>query len=178
MLPDDPIIGGRRLSELVAEGMVDPRQAKLTPTAPPLSLSRWRPPAVPLTWPLTIELPLPPTTNNLFINSRGGGRVLSVRYRDWKPLAAARLKHLPPVTEYPVAITYRIIWGKGWRANWDVSNREKAATDALVEAGVLQGDSCLYVCRTVSEIVDPGNRKLPVRFAVIIERAEMRRAAA
>jgi Holliday junction resolvase RusA-like endonuclease len=157
---DDPIIGGRRLSELVAAGMVDPTQARLT-IPPPQSM-----PTSGL--PIEIELPMPPTTNNLFLNVRGRGRIVSPDYQSWKESVMPHLESLTPIEEYPVSITLTIVWGKGWRSNSDVANREKATTDALVAAGILRDDSCKYVSQIISQITAP-NRNGQSRLLVKIE---------
>lgn len=117
--------------------------------------------------PLLIEMPLPPTTNNLFINIKRG-RIISPDYREWKADVLKYLKGVGAVRQYPVAITCIIVDGTGWRSNSDVANREKAAVDALVENHILEGDSCKYV-RSVQSVLLEMEDAAEVRFYVHIK---------
>jgi Holliday junction resolvase RusA-like endonuclease len=105
-----------------------------------------------------IQIPLPPSTNNLFINLKRGGRTESPKYRAWKKEVAPILESVSPVRTYPVQITLAIRDGKGWRSNSDIANREKAATDALVSAGIITDDQQKYVRRLVMEFWDSETR--------------------
>jgi hypothetical protein len=86
---------------------------------------------------------MPPSTNNLFVNVRGRGRVKSERYRTWLSAAGWDMKryHNQKWTE-PVYLTIRL--GK-LRANADVSNRIKAIEDLLVLHQIIPGDSIEWV---------------------------------
>lgn len=87
---------------------------------------------------------IPPSTNNLFVNVRGRGRVKSERYRTWIQAAGwdlASFNHNQRWTE-PVYLTIAI--GK-LRANADVSNRVKAIEDLLVAHKIIPGDSVEWV---------------------------------
>jgi Holliday junction resolvase RusA-like endonuclease len=105
-----------------------------------------------------INIPLPPSTNNLFINLKRGGRTESPKYRAWKKEVSPILESVPAVKSYPVQLTLAVRVGKGWRSNSDIANREKAATDALVSAGILKDDTCKYVQRVVIELWDSETR--------------------
>ncbi len=119
-----------------------------------------------------IQIPLPPSTNNLFINKKRGGRIDSPKYRAWKKLVAPLLNGIPPVKSYPVQITLAIRKGKGWRSNSDIANREKAATDALVTAGILLDDTEKCIQRVVIESWQPKSPNQEVKMFVRVEPME------
>lgn len=93
---------------------------------------------------LTLTLPLPPSTNNLYAN-RAGGRYPTAAYKKWQQTAAAIIIGSPRVIT-PCAITIEITRGKGWRRGCDVANREKAVIDALVKHNVIPDDGWEHVC--------------------------------
>lgn len=81
----------------------------------------------------------PPSTNNLYINVRGRGRIRSDRYRTWLNAAGwdvVRAK--AKLHDGPVKVT--ILVRKSNRRS-DVDNRAKACLDLLVKQGVLIDDS-------------------------------------
>jgi Holliday junction resolvase RusA-like endonuclease len=86
---------------------------------------------------------MPPSTNNLFVNVRGKGRVKTDRYRTWLQAAGWDMKkyHNHRWNE-PVHLT--IALGK-MRANADISNRIKAIEDLLVTHQIIPGDSAAWV---------------------------------
>jgi Holliday junction resolvase RusA-like endonuclease len=89
-------------------------------------------------------LPLPPSTNNLFITLRGGRRrVISPGYRAWRAEAeAAMLAHHPIETiEDPVEIAMVI----DPRNRMDLDNTIKAPIDHIVRAGVIPNDKPKHV---------------------------------
>ena len=94
-------------------------------------------------------IPIPPSTNNLYINvkrrkgKRSGGRIKSPRYCDWIDRAAPHLLGWKWLGGYPVAITITVL--ATVRATRDIANFEKAVTDLLVSQGVITGDSVKYV---------------------------------
>lgn len=86
---------------------------------------------------LTLRLPVPPSTNNLFINVKHGGRVPSPRYRAWKEEATGALwtqKRTPIAGK--VKVTIRVP-DKGRR---DLDNFCKAALDFLVQHRLIASD--------------------------------------
>lgn len=86
---------------------------------------------------------IPPSTNNLFVNVRGKGRVRSERYRTWLQAAGWDMKRYHNIRwDVPVCLT--IVIGK-LRANADVSNRIKAVEDLLVSHKIIPGDSIEWV---------------------------------
>jgi Holliday junction resolvase RusA-like endonuclease len=100
---------------------------------------------------ITFKLPAPPTTNQLFANVRGKGRVKTLAYRAWLQnagiiLNASRVgKRL--TFEVPAAVTVRI--GKCNQAK-DADNQLKPVVDLLVAAGILRGDNLLHVHRVTA----------------------------
>lgn len=86
-----------------------------------------------------ITLPMPPTTNNLFVGT-GNRRVKSGPYKSWELRAGwDLLRQRPPRIKGPVAVLIEVSDAES-ADNWDLCNREKAAMDLLVTQGVIQGD--------------------------------------
>lgn len=86
---------------------------------------------------MTFDLPMPPSTNNLFATfvQKGKTRRIPTReYKAWRKLAADVLgaqyaRYGSPAVHKPVALHIRLnLNHKG-----DIANREKAITDLLVE---------------------------------------------
>ena len=121
--------------------------------------------------PIEIELPLPPTSNNLFPTGRNGKRFISPEYREWKKVAADKLNNVQAWKgEYPVRITIVVVRGKGWKESSDIANREKATVDSLVQNGIIEADDCLHVRPLVMDYDPTGSRKNPPYVRVRIER--------
>jgi len=87
----------------------------------------------------TVDLPLPPSVNQLFVEARMGksgrksGRAPSPQYRAWKKRAAARVAEAwehqqKPEIGKPYALHIRV----NVNHRSDIANREKALTDILV----------------------------------------------
>jgi hypothetical protein len=92
-----------------------------------------------------VDLPLCPTTNNLYTDANGRkGRVKSAAYRAWIEAADKCLAGLPRCRT-PAAVWIVIVPGPGFTLACDAFNREKATTDLLVAGGILPGDSIKYV---------------------------------
>lgn len=88
---------------------------------------------------------VPPSVNNLFFNA-GKRRVKTGAYSAWAAEAVIRMSiGLKPVAIYPCVVLIEVYGGKEFNEQRDIANCEKAATDALVTAGVLQGDSVKFV---------------------------------
>lgn len=95
---------------------------------------------------------VPPSTNSLFANVEGKGRVRSARYRTWSNAAGWDLKAQRVVKfDGPVYLTIAI--GKLPR-NADMSNRVKALEDLLVEHGIIPGDNVEWV-KGVNTFISP-----------------------
>ena len=88
---------------------------------------------------IVLQLPFPPSVNNLFINVKRG-RIPSQRYADWRLEAGLALKsQRPGEMKGPVRISYLFQEGQDRRRR-DLGNLEKATTDLLVEHGVIEAD--------------------------------------
>lgn len=95
---------------------------------------------------IEIQLPFPPSVNDMFLNNKrkGRGRIPSPDYRAWKADASEALYRQSP----------RLVLGRcevridlDDRRKGDADNRAKPVLDALVTHGVLGGDSKKYVKR-------------------------------
>lgn len=118
----------------------------------------------------TFTLPVAPSTNMLYRNLRGKGRVPTERYETWKRAAEWELKaQRPKPVDGPVSITIAIN-EKKTRA--DLGNCEKAVTDLLVAQGVLKDDSrkivrSIYIywspsvdrCEVTVSAIEPGEAR-------------------
>lgn len=89
---------------------------------------------------VTLTLPFPPSTNNLFVNVRGKGRVKSARYAQWCTEAGweARRQRAGKV-EGPYALYITACRPDARRR--DLGNLEKPISDALKTAGIIEDDS-------------------------------------
>jgi Holliday junction resolvase RusA-like endonuclease len=104
-----------------------------------------------------LVMPEPISVNNLYSNVKGRGRVTTKKYADWKGRAERMLSFQSPLPRFtgPVEITYFV--GEKGVGGMDAGNVEKAATDALVSAGVIKDDSRKWL-RSVQIIWTPGMR--------------------
>lgn len=92
---------------------------------------------------LTVDVPIPPSTNNLFPTIHGR-RITSPEYKAWKKDAYPLLSQLKACESYPVEV-WAVLRGSGINANRDVANIEKAIGDGLVSCGVIVDDKLKYV---------------------------------
>ena len=89
---------------------------------------------------IELRLPLPPSTNHLYANVAGKGRVKSSRYRTWINAAGWCLKEQRP---HKVSGDY-VLWLWCERPDGrrrDLGNLEKPVSDLLVEHGIVGDDS-------------------------------------
>lgn len=90
---------------------------------------------------LSLDLPIPPSVNNLFGN-RKGGRYKTQAYREWIKSATASLWTQKPAGGFPffpATYTLSILLPSGMRG--DIANREKALSDFLkTPAGIISDD--------------------------------------
>lgn len=95
---------------------------------------------------LVIELPMPPSSNNMFAtDKKSGRRFRTAEYSGWLLEAGYRLNaQRPPLMAGKVAILIEVEEPKTARRQ-DVCNREKAVTDLLVSHRVIQGDDQRHV---------------------------------
>lgn len=88
--------------------------------------------------PVTFTIPAPPSTNNLFLNKTGKGRIPTAQYTDWKMQAATaiRSQHVRNVAGRVIVL----IGVERHSSQADIDNRTKAALDALVKAEIIDDD--------------------------------------
>lgn len=95
-----------------------------------------------MTQAITIALPKPPSTNNLFVNVPRRGRVISNEYDAWREAAGWDLVSARPGKIKGQVSVEIAVEDKG---NRDLDNCSKAILDLLVTHGVIEGDSRKYV---------------------------------
>jgi Holliday junction resolvase RusA-like endonuclease len=88
---------------------------------------------------MNIRLPAPPSTNNLFINVRSGGRILSPAYRSWRT-HAGHLLNLARVQPFGVAPVQIGLMVPRKPASRDIDNFSKAPIDLLVAHAIIADD--------------------------------------
>lgn len=86
---------------------------------------------------IVLNLPLPPSTNHLFENVRGYGRVKSKAYKQWIQeagweLAVQRAEHIAGWYELSIFLPASV--------RGDIDNRAKALSDLLVKHAVIPDD--------------------------------------
>jgi Holliday junction resolvase RusA-like endonuclease len=86
---------------------------------------------------------VPPSTNTLYANVAGRGRIKSERYRTWLQAAGWDMK-AAKIKPFTVPVYLSITIGK-LRGGSDISNRIKAVEDLLVIHGVIPDDSIKWV---------------------------------
>ena len=86
-----------------------------------------------------IALPWPPSTNALFTNVRGRGRVTSKEYLDWKREAGWTLQAQRP-KKFKVPVTIGIELCPPHSRRFDLDNRAKCLLDLLVTHEVIPED--------------------------------------
>ena len=86
-----------------------------------------------------INLPFPPSTNNMFVNAKSG-RFRSSKYDEWLQLAGHLLnRQRPHKFKGAVILCFLFQDGKDNRKR-DVTNLIKAPEDLLVKHGVIEAD--------------------------------------
>ena len=88
---------------------------------------------------MNIRLPAPPSTNNLFINVRNGGRILSPAYRSWRNHAGTLL-NLARVQPFGTALVQIGLMVPRKPASRDIDNFSKAPIDLLVAHAIIADD--------------------------------------
>lgn len=102
-----------------------------------------------------IAMPSPISTNGLYRNVRGVGRVATTKYTAWKRLAAQYLSAQAPLPRFEAPVTVLIYFGEQGVGGMDADNTEKAYLDALKRAGIIVDDSRKWV-RGVAAHWTPG----------------------
>ena len=88
---------------------------------------------------ITLGLPMPPSTNNLYFNLPKGGRAISRKYSTWREAAGWEIQsQRPGKIEGRVVIS--IALGKNTNRQSDCSNFIKPIEDLLVMHGVIDDD--------------------------------------
>jgi crossover junction endodeoxyribonuclease RusA len=100
-----------------------------------------------------IELPLPPSANNLFINLRGGGRALAPKYRAWREAAVATIAVTVGGARVAGPYALRIEAGRPDKRRRDLDGLLKGISDALVKGQAVDDDS---VCESIEAKWVPG----------------------
>lgn len=87
---------------------------------------------------IRIELPFPPTVNNLFKNA-GKSRVKTLGYKQWLQLASYGIKdsYRRNLGPYHISIALK----RPDMRRRDIGNLEKAVSDLMVMNGVIKDDS-------------------------------------
>lgn len=85
---------------------------------------------------VALNLPRPPSVNNLFVNVPGKGRIKSADYRNWIATAGWMLKAQRPAS---IKGGYRVLILVG-PTRADLGNCEKALSDLLQTHGVIEND--------------------------------------
>jgi len=91
---------------------------------------------------VSFMLPLSPSTNNLFATV-GKHRIKTREYKAWGDVAALEIAKNKFHVASPVSIEI-VLFGKVFQAR-DLDNFAKPCLDALVQAGIIDGDSLLHV---------------------------------
>ena len=89
-----------------------------------------------------LDLPVPPSANNLFVNRRPGqGRARGPSYRAWLKEAGWEVKlQRPPTLNPPLRVRVRVHIDAQLKLNRDIDNTIKPILDLLVKMGVIADD--------------------------------------
>lgn len=90
-----------------------------------------------------IRFPLPPSTNSLFANVRGRGRIKTPRYRRWRDNAVLAICSTQPVPGRMAGPCDVAIYLPPFRG--DIDNRVKPCLDVAVAAGIIADDGQRYL---------------------------------
>lgn len=111
---------------------------------------------------MKIAVPVPPSTNTLFRNVAGRGRVPTGIYQRWRDSAEGRFWGVKyTMFKVPVTITITLPRGRGP----DVDNCAKAPIDMLVKMRVIQDDNRNYVHRVTTQLGDVAECEIFVEAA-------------
>jgi Holliday junction resolvase RusA-like endonuclease len=106
-----------------------------------------------------LDITVGPSTNNLYSNLPGIGRVKSKAFKKWAKVAMLEMmaQRKLPLPVPPVCLTLSVpdSDGKG-----DISNRVKAVEDLLVKMGFIPEDNDKIIRKLVVEVGAPKGRCL------------------
>ena len=109
---------------------------------------------------VTIDLPAPPSLNNLFVNIAGRGRIKSTAYQEWIRDAGWILQvQNPGCVSGPYSVT--LLANRHDARFNDLDNGAKAAVDLLVKHRVVEDDS---LCESLT--IKWGNPRSGMRVTV------------
>ena len=114
---------------------------------------------------VTIILDMPPSTNNLFFNVQGKGRVATKEYRDWKDRNSGFIKSQKPSrVSGPVEIRIQVEDNFPRR---DIDNPVKPCLDLIADRGmkIIDGDHANVVRKVTAEWADVKGVKLTISRA-------------
>ena len=114
-----------------------------------------------------VLLPPPISTNNLFSNIPGRGRVATRDYRTWKKLADDMLR-IQARPRFTIPVFISLMLGEVDVGNMDSDNAAKAAIDCLKRALIIVDDSRRWVRSSRSTWV-PGFRGIVAIVAPAVE---------
>ena len=118
---------------------------------------------------LTLELPIPPTTNHLFITS-GRFRRISPKYAAWRVCAGKKLtEQNPHQMKGLVRLEIAIHAGKGFPVDRDLDNCFKAILDLLVTHKVVEADDVRTVLSVYAEYIPNSGKRGEARCIVSIK---------
>lgn len=107
--------------------------------------------------PAYLILPPPISTNGLFANVAGRGRVVTADYKAWKRKAADSLMVQKPLPHFVGPVTITLFVGEVGVGDMDSDNTAKAYLDALVKAKIIRDDK-RSVVRSSRAVWVPGIR--------------------
>ena len=122
--------------------------------------------------PLYVTVPVPPSTNNLFVTV-GRRRVKSREYREWMVDAVPEMMKLGPPMSFPAQVSITLLGGPGLNLYRDLDNIAKPVLDALVAASVLPGDSLRHVWRVALEYLPRTGLGIPPAVMVGVRPLEV-----
>lgn len=111
---------------------------------------------------ITVNLPDPPSSNNLFLNVRGRGRILTEKYRQWRDDAGWMLRSQK---WFSIAGQVHFAMLVPDRGNRDLDNTVKAVLDLLKTHEAIQGDGRKFVRKITLEWADISDARVTVTAA-------------
>lgn len=121
---------------------------------------------------MRLEVPIPPSTNQLFRASGRRGKFYKARcYMAWLAEVAIlipRGKALEGLAE----ISIEIHGGEGWTHRRDLDNTNKAVIDMLVNKGYLHDDNTKFVRRITTSYHPPTLKKVRAICVVYVRRTQ------